>query len=374
MPTTTPPTHPKPILAMGTGGTGGHIFPAIALAEELQKHNIQTILLTTWGKKEQLWLQNTPVIIEKIQAPKWKKNWSFPIQLFLAWKSSLKILKKWKPFAFVGFGSYAAFPSSLAAYFLNIPLFQMEQNTIPGKVSRFFSSLSHATISPWKESQKYFHQPIQVLGNPIRKQAIAKNKKKAIQKLKLSTNKKTILVMGGSQGAKAINQGVRQALPYLQKQKDHIQWIHLCGPYEQEELKQAYQTHGFEYHLTPFCAEMGWLYGASDLFIGRSGGGSIAEASAAGLPMILIPYPYASNNHQWENAIAAEEQGAAIVLKQENISQLPQILNKLLFSPYLQAMKLNSVQMGNPKSAQKIVNFLLQYADNTPKKQNSIAA
>lgn len=323
------------------GGTGGHIFPALSLAQELRRKNpANKIIFVGSDRKLELELfkkNNCDYRILKLVTP--PTSLSFKVLLFLlqfirALFKSFKLVKEFKPQVVVGFGSYTSVAVILAAKFSdanrgrstpgrkNITILIHEQNVYPGRANRFLGILADKIAISFRESQDYVRQKnkIVITGNPVRFSFLNKDKAVALKYFKLVPDKFTILVMGGSQGAHFLNQALVKLISILRaEERDKLQFIHLTGTGDFNWVKQCYQNYEGKAAIFSFLDEMDLAYLASDLVIGRAGATAIAEICTLGRPSILVPYPYAGG-HQKFNALVLKKKGAAVVLEQKELS------------------------------------------------------
>lgn len=356
----------SPSICLATGGTGGHVFPAMALAEELEKQGVQPFFITSQRDMTKAWIRQCPYPCYSLPAAPFQKSLAYGKKIFRSLLEARKILKTLSPRAVLAFGGYASFSPALAAVFQGIPLVSLEQNVVPGKVTRLLNPFCRATVLQWEETSKHLMKPgkTKVLGNPLRPLCQPWDREEALSFLGLPKDRLTFLVMGGSQGASSINNVVKESLPLLKNRASEIQWIHLCGEKDLPELKETYSALGFGHYLKAFEEKMGALYGAADLFIGRSGGGAIAEASAAGIPMVLVPYPHAAADHQKANALSTAKRGASLVVEEKEFSpeKLVKILNSLLKEKgkKLRDLSEKSREMGRPEATEEVVKFILR--------------
>jgi len=210
---------------------------------------------------------------------------------------------------------------------------------------------------------KFFgRKPVTVTGTPIR-QALRQGKiTGAHERLGLDRQRLTILVMGGSQGAQAVNEAVVAALPGLTNWKEQVQFVHLSGPRDATTLCAAYETNGFRANVMSFCSEMELPYSAADLVIARSGAATLTELAVFGLPAILLPYPHATGNHQWHNAKVFERVGAARIA--EPVTRLPAELSALLADAGIRAgMAQAALTLAVNNAAERLADLVETYAD-----------
>lgn len=353
----------QPCVALGAGGTGGHLFPAVALAEALEKRGIDSILLAPDREKESRWLKDCPLEVVTIPHLPRPKSLSFSWKLAQGVYWSRQVMKGRQVSLFAGLGGYPAFPPALAAKLAGIPVICLEQNAVPGKVTKVLHPLAAQTFLQWEEARNYLWQPEKttVAGNPLRSQVTPWPREKARVHLGLDRDKFTILVMGGSQGSKGINEKVASSLKGLEHLADKVQWVHLTGNSNYREVDQAYQATDFTALVRPFSSEMGALYGGCDLILGRSGGTTLAEATAAGIPLILVPYPHAAADHQMLNGRAAERRGAAVVVSEADLTgeRVIDLVTEITGdSTRREEMARASAQVGRPEAAAVIAGWI----------------
>lgn len=301
------------------GGTGGHLYPGIALARAIQAR-IPGSEIYFMGTKKGIESRILPregyplktIDVEGLVGKKWtdrvRSIFRFPLGLF----QSFLFLKSYRPDLVVGVGGYASGPVLLTASLLGIRRVILEQNVIPGLTNRVLARLVHKIFGAFDGSRdhfppkKFFHS-----GNPVRKEIRSGSEKKE--------EGNVILVFGGSQGAHAINSAVIDALPLIGR-KEGFRWIHQTGPADLERVSAAYASLGIPARVEPFIFDMATAYSEADLVICRAGATTLAELTACGKPALLIPFPLAAHNHQEENALYLERIGAAEVILQRNLS------------------------------------------------------
>ncbi len=338
-------------ILLACGGTGGHLFPAIGLISSLQQQKHELFFITGMSALEKELLPESYGNVQRIPSRKlpshfshWRSWGAFFIGTAKAIKQSLGILRKFRPDVVIGFGGYASIPVLAAARCRGIPVLLHEQNIIPGKANRLFSRCAKGVAVSFSQALPLwsFHPRVKITGNPgplrwqKRRSQCQESKNVFLEQLKFETTRKTLLVTGGSQGARSINQIVSATLlqwfQVAPEQAKKIQVIHLTGDADFEQVKQAYEKLSVRSYVTPFYQEMYQLYKVSDLAITRAGATTLSELAHFGVPAILIPYPYAGA-HQSENARVFEKEGAAVVLEQSKATPETMIrLFDLLFS------------------------------------------
>jgi UDP-N-acetylglucosamine--N-acetylmuramyl-(pentapeptide) pyrophosphoryl-undecaprenol N-acetylglucosamine transferase len=312
----------KPLVAIACGGTGGHLFPGLAVAGELQRRGCDVALLISPKDVDQQAVKTaTGVTIHTLPAIGLQgKNYlpflaSFGKSLFVAWK----IFHRRRPDAVLAMGGFTSAPPVFAGKDLGAKTFLHESNTIPGKSNRFLSRFVDAAFVGFPEAAARLKtKKTSVTGTPVRpqfSQSAIRNPQSAIA-LGLDPNLPTVLVVGGSQGARGLNDLVLSALPLLAQK--NWQWLHLTGAADFEKVQTAYAKFGLKAVVKPFLAEMDLALGAATACVSRAGASSLAEMAAMRLPSVLVPLPTAAENHQFFNAAAFEKTGAAKLLDQKN--------------------------------------------------------
>ncbi|MFH2068638.1 MAG: undecaprenyldiphospho-muramoylpentapeptide beta-N-acetylglucosaminyltransferase [Candidatus Omnitrophota bacterium] len=352
-------------IIIAAGGTGGHLFPALALAQKFKSAGVTILVIgrTTAMLRVEFYKAGVPFReISVVRLPEKKTGFIFfPFKAGRAFFSAAACLLRFRPAAVIGMGGYAcAAPASIAAL-LRIPLYFCEQNLLPGKVTRTFSRVSSAVFTSFPESSRYLRtKRIMEFGNPVRLFEEKNEKGAARQKLKINEQKFTVLVLGGSQGAHRINLKISESLDYLSP--GEVQFIHLTGANDLTGVIVAYKRKNFQNYVKSFFSEMGLLYSAADLVICRAGATTIAELNFFGLPSILIPYPFAAEDHQRLNANCLAERGAAILREESSLSgeKLAREIKALAGDrPKLNLMAEAGRRLSHPEPAKRIVALIL---------------
>jgi UDP-N-acetylglucosamine--N-acetylmuramyl-(pentapeptide) pyrophosphoryl-undecaprenol N-acetylglucosamine transferase len=252
-------------------------------------------------------------------------------------------------------GGYASGPAVLAAHFMSIPTVIAEQNAIPGITNRILGNFADKIFVTYAQTRTFFPQTkVIVSGNPVRAALVAKSGKGKEKK-----DYRQLLIFGGSQGAEAINKSIIDMLPQLQSIKNKIHVLHQTGQRQLEEVTKAYEQFGIQAKVTPFIVDMAGAYADADLIICRAGATSLAEITAAGKAAILIPYPWAANDHQLKNAQAMATEGAAVMIPERELSggKLFGVIEDLLRDEQkLHQMEENSLKLSKVDAAKTIVN------------------
>ncbi len=315
-------------LALAGGGTGGHIFPAIALAKRWLNEGGEVIYLGRENSLEKRIAvkEDIPFYDLPVKALPRKINidlFSSGIANIQAVLKARKILKEETPDVVVGTGGYVSGASILAAWLLNISTLIHEQNSVPGLTNKISSKFVDKVALSYQQSENFFKKKDKLFltGNPVRKEILEVSKKDAKFKLSLSDRSDVLLVMGGSQGATSINRLMLEMYDDL-IELDNLNIIHITGNNDYEEVKNkvnGYNNFNKKLIVSSFMDNIEYALAAADLVISRAGAVSIAEITALGLPSILIPYPFATNNHQFKNAKVLEEKGAAVIYEDDEI-------------------------------------------------------
>jgi len=301
------------------GGTLGHIYPGLALAERLREK--AEILFLGTNKKIELdviqkaGFQFRGIDVQDLSAGKIK----FILKLIKGFFTGIKYLKGFKPDIVVGMGGYASLAVVLGAVLLKIKTLIHEQNSIPGKANRLLARFVDKVAVNFEEAKEYLPiKKIEVTGNPIRAQFGQINKQEALAKFNLARDKFTLLIFGGSKGAHKINEVMTETINFLPKDKLQIIWA--TGEEDYQFIKEAALKTGLKIIVEKFFYDLPVAYQGADLVICRAGATTLAEITACNLPAILIPYPYATDNHQEHNARLLVEKGTAIMIKEAEIS------------------------------------------------------
>jgi len=346
-------------IAIAAGGTGGHIYPGIAVAEEFLSRDPQNGLIFIGChdglEKELVSKEGYEIkliyargILRKISY----KAISAPFLTFFGFFQSLFILKNFNPSLVVVTGGYVSFPVTVAAKILGIKVVLLEQNTIPGFVSKLISRFVDAVVVSFAEAQKTLQKSL-LFGNPVRRKFFTK---------KVSAKKEfnKVVIVGGSQGARKINFEVLNILDlFIGK---NIELVHITGKRDFDEIMSKVDAlkYGFYKPLSYVYNIEEELFDA-DLVVSRSGATAIAEFLVLGLPMILIPFPYSAENHQEANAEAVQNMGAGIVLNESDIEKLGDIISSVVFDEEnLKAMKMNARKNAKDNASTEIVNLIYE--------------
>ena len=310
----------RPVVIMA-GGTGGHVFPALAVAERLQAHGAPVVWIGTRRGLEATLVPKAGIPMEWIgvaglRGKSLRQRWLTPVMLSQALWQAGAILRRRRPPVVLGMGGFVSGPGGVMARLLGIPLVVHEQNALAGMTNRWLARIARRVLEAFPGTFPPERQATTV-GNPVRA-SIAELPSPA-ERFAGRTGRRRLLVLGGSQGALALNQLVPQALARLPESERPEVW-HQAGGQLHEAAEAAYQEAGMTARLTPFIENMAEAYGWADLVLCRAGALTIAELAAAGVGAILVPFPFAVDDHQTANARFLEGEGAALVCQQAELT------------------------------------------------------
>jgi UDP-N-acetylglucosamine--N-acetylmuramyl-(pentapeptide) pyrophosphoryl-undecaprenol N-acetylglucosamine transferase len=319
------------------GGTGGHVFPAIYMAEYLSKNwGADCQFIGTKKGLENRKVSQAGFLVRHIWISGFKRglylsNILFPLKLFISSVQSKKILRQVKPHLVIGTGGYVAGPALRQAIKCNIPTAVQEQNSYPGITTRLLAPKVDCVFLAYEEALKYLGKlkKYRIVGNPVNVNLRKGNRKEAQKYFGLTNGYQTILVFGGSQGARNINHAIDEILST--RLLKNVQIIWQTGQLEFEKYKEKYKQYDdIALCILPFIDRMDYAYSASDFAVTRAGAMTISELAATGTPAILIPYPYAAADHQLKNAQTIVNEGAALIV--EDDENLAKNLSDVIFS------------------------------------------
>jgi UDP-N-acetylglucosamine--N-acetylmuramyl-(pentapeptide) pyrophosphoryl-undecaprenol N-acetylglucosamine transferase len=315
-------TSSTPCVAIACGGTGGHLFPGMAVGEALVRRGAEVTLLISPKEVDQAGVRparNMEVVT--LPAVAWERRQ--PLRFLRGYWDSYRTLRlrfrTRRPEVVLGMGGFTSAPPIFAARRCRSSTFLHESNSIPGRANRWLAPwVTGAFVGFPGAGRRLWNRTVMLTGTPVRPQFSAADPTACRSALGLDPSLPVLLVMGGSQGAVGINQLVRQVLPLLRAQLPELQFIHLTGPHGAHEMAAAYKAQGARAVVRPFMAEMELAMGAATAAISRAGASSLAEVAALQLPALLIPYPWAADNHQFFNALEFVQSGAARMLGQKS--------------------------------------------------------
>jgi UDP-N-acetylglucosamine--N-acetylmuramyl-(pentapeptide) pyrophosphoryl-undecaprenol N-acetylglucosamine transferase len=357
---------------MAAGGTGGHLFPALAVCDELRARAVRRgpwdsgctiqFLGTTRDLDsrvvERAGFPFSPITGAGLKGVKgWRKVENLALLPQSAWQACA-VLRRFRPNIVVGMGGYIAGPAVLTAALSGIPTLLIEPNTVPGLTNRILRWFVRLAAVGFEETASFYGAKARVTGHPVRKAFFSVPPK-------MHAPPFTVLVFGGSQGSSAINQCIMGALPYFRPAVLPVRLIHQTGQRDYEVVRQAYAAHGVEGDIYPFIDNMPEAFARADLIVCRSGATTVAELAAAGRAALLIPLPGSADEHQLQNARALERVGGARVIEQSELSpgRLAQEVAELLNSgEQLAEMERRVRSLARPDAAERIADLIEQLA------------
>lgn len=348
------------------GGTGGHLFPGLAIAREIRRRYEKAKIVFVIGRRKmesdiltRSGFRQETIHVEGIKGRGWKEGIMALLKLPYSFFQSVSILKRFSPNLVLGVGGYSAGPVCLAARVMGTPTAIQEQNSFPGLTNRLLCRIVDRVFISFEESRKHFPGgTLYLTGNPIRESLLVEK-----NALKRAQEKFTILVVGGSQGARAINKAFVEALGILQAKGREPRVVHQVGETDYNRVKEEYREKGLEGDIIPFIHDMAGAYNSADIVVSRAGATTIAELAFLGKPSILIPYPYSANRHQDLNARMLHQVGGAEMIHQKDLKG--QGLAELLMKYMSDRTALNKMGemaqgLGRPNAVQIIVDQLVE--------------
>ena len=348
------------------GGTGGHIFPAIAIADEIKLRN-PTVDILFVGANGKMEMEKVPASGYKIyglniagfQRKLTFSNFLLPFKIIGSLWNAYKIIKKFNPQVVIGVGGYASGPTLQAANFLKIPTLIQEQNSFPGKTNKILSKKVKTICTAYEGLNRFFPaDKIVLTGNPVRSDMIdiEGKRKEAFDFYELDSNKKTILIIGGSLGARTLNQSMKTHLAELQKNDIQVLWQ--CGKFYVDSLTTELLNVNMDgIKMVQFIARMDLAYAMADVIISRAGAISVSELCLIKKPIVLVPSPNVSEDHQTKNAMALVSKGAAVLVKDiDSVETLISTTIEILNNEEQQNKLIEEIsKLGKPKATSSIV-------------------
>lgn len=355
------------------GGTGGHIYPAIAIANALRRKqpDADILFVGAEGKMEMDRVPKAGYPIEGLWISGFHRqltlrNLMFPFKLIHSMWNARKIVKRFKPDAVIGTGGYASGPTLRMAK--GITTILQEQNSYAGVTNKLLAEKADKVCVAYDNMNRYFpKEKIVLTGNPVRQDILDLSGKEAegIQYYNMDSSKKTILIIGGSLGARTLNHSLRDAHDILKEQSD-VQVLWQCGKIYYEEFKDCATAQLPNVSITQFIDRMDLAYAMSDLVISRAGAISISELCLVKKPVILVPSPNVAEDHQTKNALALVEKDAAIMVEDKNAKKtlIPTAIKTLNDNSLSQRLVQNIAKLGMPNSADRIADVILELVKN----------
>lgn len=362
------------------GGTGGHIYPALAIVSYLREHHLANRILWIGGgrKLEMELLRRQGFDFKQIKASSFPRTFSqkwigFPFKFLFSLFQSLLILLQFRPTIVIGMGSFHSYPVVMLAFFFGIRSLVCEQNASFSLTNEFLlpyvSKIATSFAQTSKNLSKRKKNKTQLIGNPIHFKILATTRQEGIKRFNLDKDKFTLLFLGGSQGAHNLNKIGVEAIQLLDRQKkmrDQIQVIFITGEDDLQWVENSLAPLKIKSLVFSYLHEIQYVYAVSHLAICRSGATTIAELTALGLPAILIPYPYATGRHQYENARVLQAKGAAYLLVENNLTGdrlRKSILNLVEDKNLLKKMSRRSKGLGRPQATREMVELICGLAN-----------
>jgi UDP-N-acetylglucosamine--N-acetylmuramyl-(pentapeptide) pyrophosphoryl-undecaprenol N-acetylglucosamine transferase len=310
-----------PRVAIACGGTGGHLFPGLAVAEELKHHGCAVTLLISPKEVDQQAVKSASgvkvVTLPAVGLSRGSRL-AFVRGFWESYCAARVLFKGERPEAVLAMGGFTSAPPVLAGKLLGARVFLHESNTIPGRANRWLSWVVHQAFLGFGEAAPRLHaRSAKITGTPVRAEFKAADAAACRAALGLDPRRPVLLVTGGSQGASGLNQLVIDSMPLLARRLPELQLFHLAGPSDAGLIQEAARAAGIKAVVHPFFAQMHLALGAASVAISRAGASSLAELAAMRVPAVLVPYPAATDDHQRQNALAFEKTGAACLIEQE---------------------------------------------------------
>ncbi|MDA8077658.1 MAG: undecaprenyldiphospho-muramoylpentapeptide beta-N-acetylglucosaminyltransferase [Nitrospiraceae bacterium] len=352
------------------GGTGGHLFPGLALAEEFKRRDSATEVVFV-GTEHGIEARIIPregyplkfLRAEGLVGGSLLKKARSTFKLLLAMFDAGRILRETRPDIVIGVGGYASGAIVLMAHLKSLPTLIHEQNSIPGLTNKVLGKFVRGVCVTYQESISSFPMGKAYLtGNPIRPRILRGEREAAFRLFSLDEKLFTVFVFGGSSGARSINRTMVDALNHLADLRDKVQFLHQTGDRDYENIREAYRKAGVRGTVAPFIYQMPEAYAAADVVVSRAGATTLAEITAIGKPAILIPYPHAAGRHQEFNALKLREMGAALMLMEHELTgeALARQIRDLYDNESLRnEMQKTSRGLGRPDACARIVDIAL---------------
>lgn len=350
------------------GGTGGHLYPAVAVAEQIKllSPGSKILFVGTNNKIEsrvipKLGFDFKSIWVSGFTRKLTLKNLLFPLKLIVSTIQSLILNIKFKPDVAVGAGAYVSGPVVWGASIFNAKVVLLEQNSYPGVTNRMLEKKADKIHISFEDSKKYFKNASKLFltGNPVRTTLELSNKEESLESFSLDKRKKTLLIIGGSLGARSLNIAVANSINEIIS--NDIQIIWQTGEYYYNEYKHLERN---EVKVLPFIADMGKAYSSCDLLVARAGATTIAEVAYLGIPVIFVPSTNVAANHQYKNAKSIEESGAGILLEDNRVdAEIAKIVNETINNEeVLTELKKNIKKFSKPNAAKDIAEDVLRLA------------
>jgi UDP-N-acetylglucosamine--N-acetylmuramyl-(pentapeptide) pyrophosphoryl-undecaprenol N-acetylglucosamine transferase len=364
-----------PTVLVASGGTGGHLFPALALANELARRYPSTRIAfvgagRTAGRDAVIETGFEWYAVPGRGLPRRGVLAMLPFawDLLRGVLASRTLVRRLRPDVVVGFGNYGSVAPLYAAHRRRVPIVLHEANALPGKANRLLARYARAVAVQFDEAAKAFHRAggarVETVGMPVRAELLAlPDAREARRAYGLDENALTLLVMGGSLGARRLNEVVCAALPQLERLDPPVQVVHLCGAADEPSVKAAYEASTVAHALRAFETDMARAYAAANCALCRAGASTVAELAVTGTPSLLVPYPYATEAHQARNADVLARTGAARVVPQADFEPgvLVDYVAKMQNESTRQEMGRSARRLARPDSAARLADLVEKY-------------
>ncbi|KAB2648675.1 MAG: undecaprenyldiphospho-muramoylpentapeptide beta-N-acetylglucosaminyltransferase [Verrucomicrobia bacterium] len=371
----------KPHVAIACGGTGGHLFPGLAVAEQLIARGCTVTALISPKDVDQQAVKSVrgvEVVTLPAVALQTGSRMAFFGGFVKSFRAARTLFKTRRPDAVLAMGGFTSAPPVLAAKAMGVKTFLHESNTIPGKANRWLARFVHQAFVGFSEAEgRIAAREAIITGTPVRVEFQCREVAVCRIALGLDAARPVVLVTGGSQGARGVNDLIIGALPMLARHALQWQWLHLAGANDVEKVKQAYAKHELKAVVHPFLSQMDLALGAATACVSRAGASSLAEIAAMRLPTLLVPLPTSADNHQWHNARAFEETGAARLLQQSDATpeKVSRLLRELVDgTDEREEMRSALSKWHEPKAAAKIAEAILVSLGRTKEKSTRLQA
>jgi len=369
---------PKAIRVMiAGGGTGGHIIPALSIGEALKKRNPDTELLflgsdrgleqETIGQAgyrlEQFALHGLPT---RPNLASLRSAW----EMAKAYRRIRKLIAEFKPDVVVGTGGYVQVPGVLAARISKIPVVLQEQNSVPGRANRILARFASEVHIHFTETRRYFKDrgKLRLSGNPVRVRIAEGQASRTLQKFRLHADRRTVVILGGSQGAHRLNVAFRDMLPFFRNDR-RVQFLIQTGKPDYQMVLDGVRDSGARVVVKSYMHEIEEIYGVAHLVVARAGAMTISELAACGIPSILVPYPHAMDDHQTLNARALSDKGAAVLIPDAKLTgevMANEIKGLLEDSRRLREMGRFAFSLSRPDAAKRIAESVERIGGGAP--------
>lgn len=368
-------TRPRTYIFAG-GGTGGHLFPGIAVAQELQRREPESRIVFVGSEREleqtilaRHELRHVALSVESLRELP-RRPWRFVTGNWSAWRAARRLIRDEQPRAVVGLGGYISVPTVWEASRAGCPVVLLEQNVVPGRATRWLSRSASLVCTSFPQTERQLPRRVKCewTGNPVRREIAEFSLSNPLSTTEAaSMPQRELLVLGGSQGADSLNEAVVSALRLVEPERSGWRVIHQTGPRQVELIRRAYAELPMDAVVEPFFDDMLARYRTASLVVSRAGATTLAELACCGLPMILLPYPHATDDHQRKNAVAVER-GAAVCVEhlaqtEQTVAALADALRMLMNDEHRRFhMRISAHGWSRPKAASVVVDRVLELA------------